>query len=85
MDCILPTFVRAHPCLTLGLFLDPHAHDFPFLRLNHALQGIDIFSKDYIFIPICEKLHWTLAVVCFPGEMPTPLSRTDRQVLECRH
>ena len=24
---------------------------------------MDIFAKDYIFIPICEKLHWTLAVI----------------------
>eukprot|EP00961_Rhodomonas_salina_P145528 1958483-Rhodomonas_salina.1 len=29
-------------------------------------KGVDVFEKDYILIPICQKLHWSLAVVCFP-------------------
>jgi sentrin-specific protease 7 len=54
-------------------------------RLADALkwtqtQKVDIFSKDYVFIPICEKLHWTLAVVCFPGAQPTELRGTVQQV-----
>lgn len=32
-------------------------------------QGVDIFSKDYLFIPIHDALHWSLVVVCFPGEI----------------
>ena len=43
-------------------------------------QQVDIFSKDYVFLPICEKLHWTLAVICFPGAERTALRGTDRQV-----
>lgn len=30
-------------------------------------RRVDIFSKDFLFIPICEQLHWTLAIICFPA------------------
>jgi hypothetical protein len=30
-------------------------------------QDVDIFSKDFVFVPIHDALHWSLAVVCFPG------------------
>jgi len=30
-------------------------------------RRVNIFEKDYLFIPINERLHWTLMVVCFPG------------------
>eukprot|EP00736_Rhodelphis_marinus_P014132 Rmarinus@m.14327 len=30
-------------------------------------ESVDIFEKDYLFIPINEHLHWTLVVICFPG------------------
>ena len=30
-------------------------------------RGVDIFSKDFVFIPIVEASHWYLAVVCFSG------------------
>lgn len=29
-------------------------------------QQIRIFEKDFIFIPICDHVHWTLCIVCFP-------------------
>jgi len=31
-------------------------------------KGINLFDKDFIFIPINESSHWYLAVVCFPGQ-----------------
>jgi len=36
------------------------------------LRGKDLFSKDFVFIPICERLHWTLAVLCFPRHIGLP-------------
>lgn len=27
-------------------------------------KGIDVFSSDFILIPVNESLHWTLAIVC---------------------
>ena len=34
-----------------------------------VLQGVDIFSKDFLFIPIHEALHWSLVIVCYPGRV----------------
>jgi Ulp1 family protease len=30
---------------------------------------VDLFSKKYLFIPICEAEHWSLAVICYPGNL----------------
>ena len=30
---------------------------------------MDIFDRDYLFIPIHDALHWSLIVVCHPGEL----------------
>lgn len=30
-------------------------------------RHVDIFSKDFIVVPINQNAHWFLAVVCFPG------------------
>lgn len=37
---------------------------------------MDIFEKDYLVIPINERAHWFLAIVCFPG-LPGPVSFKD--------
>ncbi len=42
------------------------------LRLDYpdyVLQGVDIFSKNFLFIPIHEALHWSLVIVCYPGRV----------------
>ena len=36
-------------------------------RVQKWTRGTDLFSKDFIFIPIIECSHWFLAVVCFAG------------------
>lgn len=30
---------------------------------------MDIFSKDFLFIPVHDVLHWSLVVVCHPGNV----------------
>ncbi|XP_034005332.1 sentrin-specific protease 6-like [Trematomus bernacchii] len=30
-------------------------------------RHVDIFSKDFLFVPITQQAHWFLVVVCFPG------------------
>jgi Ulp1 family protease len=30
-------------------------------------KNVDIFTKDFLVIPVNHKLHWSLAIVCFPG------------------
>ncbi|KAI1328803.1 hypothetical protein F5Y16DRAFT_419398 [Xylariaceae sp. FL0255] len=36
---------------------------------------VDLFSKDYIIVPICEYSHWYVAIICnAPKLMPSPPS-----------
>lgn len=41
-------------------------------------QNVDIFSKDFIIIPINEHAHWFLAIICFPG-LESPVRISDGQ------
>ncbi|KAG8451935.1 hypothetical protein GDO86_003936 [Hymenochirus boettgeri] len=35
-------------------------------RVKTWTRHIDIFTKDFIFVPVNENSHWYLAVICFP-------------------
>ncbi|KAI4883783.1 hypothetical protein NFI96_012392 [Prochilodus magdalenae] len=36
-------------------------------RVKTWTRHVDIFSKDYLFIPVNQEAHWYLVVICFPG------------------
>ncbi|XP_032537157.1 sentrin-specific protease 6 isoform X1 [Chiroxiphia lanceolata] len=36
-------------------------------RVRTWTRHVDIFEKDFIFVPLNEAAHWFLAVICFPG------------------
>lgn len=36
-------------------------------RVKTWTRHIDIFEKDFIFVPLNEAAHWFLAIICFPG------------------
>ncbi|KAM4795915.1 sentrin-specific protease 7 [Rhinophrynus dorsalis] len=36
-------------------------------RVKTWTRHVDIFKKDFIFVPVNENSHWYLAVICFPG------------------
>eukprot|EP00850_Spirogloea_muscicola_P002154 SM000008S22243 [mRNA] locus=s8:607891:613126:+ [translate_table: standard] len=36
-------------------------------NISKWTKGVDLFSKDYLFVPIHAELHWSLAIICFPG------------------
>ncbi|XP_029451451.1 sentrin-specific protease 6 isoform X4 [Rhinatrema bivittatum] len=36
-------------------------------RVRTWTRHVDIFQKDFIFVPLNEAAHWFLAVICFPG------------------
>ncbi|KAB2045151.1 hypothetical protein ES319_D01G140800v1 [Gossypium barbadense] len=40
-----------------------------FLRVHKWTRKLDIFGKDYIFIPVNFNLHWSLLVICHLGEV----------------
>ena len=33
------------------------------MNQSERCEQVDILSKDYIFFPVCDKLHWSLYVV----------------------
>ncbi|KAI5102261.1 sentrin-specific protease 6 isoform X3, partial [Silurus meridionalis] len=36
-------------------------------RVKTWTRHLDVFQKDFIFVPINQLAHWYLAVICFPG------------------
>ncbi|XP_073266540.1 probable ubiquitin-like-specific protease 2A isoform X5 [Populus alba] len=40
-----------------------------FQRVHKWTRKMNLFEKDYIFIPINYSLHWSLIVICHPGEV----------------
>ncbi|XP_076932766.1 putative ubiquitin-like-specific protease 2B [Bidens hawaiensis] len=40
-----------------------------FQRIRKWTKKVDIFQKDYIFIPVNFRLHWSLIIICHPGEV----------------
>ncbi|XP_042491302.1 probable ubiquitin-like-specific protease 2B isoform X2 [Macadamia integrifolia] len=40
-----------------------------FLRVHKWTRKVDLFGKDYIFIPVNFNLHWSLIVICHAGEV----------------
>ncbi|KAF5903083.1 sentrin-specific protease 7 isoform X1, partial [Clarias magur] len=52
------------------------------LRRHHRVRTwtrhVDIFDKDFLFVPVNQEAHWYLVVVCFPGlEDPQYVERGD--------
>uniref|UniRef100_A0A1A7YVN1 Sentrin-specific protease 6 n=1 Tax=Iconisemion striatum TaxID=60296 RepID=A0A1A7YVN1_9TELE len=50
----------------------PDANNLPIQKRKHNrvktwTRHVDLFQKDFIFVPINESAHWYLAVICFPG------------------
>lgn len=39
-----------------------------FQRVRKWTRKVDLFEKDYIFIPVNFNLHWSLLVICHPGD-----------------
>lgn len=39
-----------------------------YYKVRKWTRGVDIFAKDYIFVPIHDALHWSLVVLCHPGK-----------------
>ncbi|KAM7375608.1 hypothetical protein PAMA_014625 [Pampus argenteus] len=37
-------------------------------RVKTWTRHVDIFTKDFLFVPVNQEAHWYLVVVCFPGQ-----------------
>ncbi|KAH0624981.1 hypothetical protein JD844_032959, partial [Phrynosoma platyrhinos] len=60
-------------CLEYGEFLNDVIIDFYLKiaqrrhrRVKRWTRYVNIFSKDYIFVPVNEESHWYIAIICFP-------------------
>jgi Ulp1 family protease len=42
---------------------------------------VDIFEKDFLIIPINERAHWFLAIVCFAG-LSGPVTMKDNRPVD---
>ncbi|XP_059313794.1 probable ubiquitin-like-specific protease 2A isoform X2 [Lycium ferocissimum] len=42
-----------------------------FLRVRRWTAKVNIFGKEFIFVPVNFSLHWSLIVICHPGEVVT--------------
>ena len=38
-------------------------------RVERWTRNVDVFAKKFLLVPVVEDLHWSLAVVCHPGEL----------------
>ncbi|XP_057709382.1 sentrin-specific protease 7 [Corythoichthys intestinalis] len=36
-------------------------------RVKNWTRHVDIFTKDFLFVPVNQEAHWYLVVICFPG------------------
>ncbi|XP_050066575.1 sentrin-specific protease 6-like [Aphis gossypii] len=36
-------------------------------KVKKWTKNVDIFEKDFVFIPVNENQHWFMAVICFPN------------------
>jgi hypothetical protein len=43
-----------------------------FDRVRRWTREVDVFEKDFLFIPVHDALHWSLVVGCHPGAAPPP-------------
>jgi hypothetical protein len=41
------------------------------LLCHCVFQGVDLFAKDYILVPVHKGLHWSLLIVCHPAAVVT--------------
>ncbi|KAJ0078391.1 hypothetical protein Patl1_37127 [Pistacia atlantica] len=40
-----------------------------FQRVRKWTKNVNLYEKDYVFIPVNYSLHWSLIVICHPGEV----------------
>ncbi|XP_034153136.1 sentrin-specific protease 6 isoform X1 [Esox lucius] len=60
------------------------SEDHPVKKMRHNrvrtwTRNVDLFQKDFIFVPINESAHWFLAVICFPGLVDPQWSQVELQ------
>ena len=52
-----------------------------YARVERWTRDVDVFAKKYLLVPVFEDQHWSLAIVCHPGELAKRvLARRRRKI-----
>ena len=52
-----------------------------YARVERWTRGVDVFAKKFLLVPVVEDLHWSLAIVCHPGELAKrAIARQQREL-----
>jgi len=59
-------------------------------KKGHALvarwtKNFDVFAKDFIFIPVNESAHWSLAVIAHPGHISRKATELFDLLPQCKY
>ena len=53
-----------------------------YARVERWTRGVDVFAKKFLLVPVVEDLHWSLAIVCHPGELAKRAVARERRELD---
>jgi len=46
-------------------------------RVRKWTKKVNLFEKDFIVVPINEKAHWYVCIICYPGELKETGQKSD--------
>ena len=49
--------------------LEEFKQDEAFASVQRWTRGVDLFTKEWIFIPVCYAMHWSLAIIVNAPEL----------------
>jgi Ulp1 family protease len=53
-----------------------------YARVERWTRGVDIFAKRFLLVPVFDQQHWSLAIVCHPGELAKRAIARERRERE---
>ena len=52
-----------------------------YARVERLTRGVDVFAKRFLLVPVFGQQHWSLAIICHPGELARrALARRRRKI-----
>ncbi|KAI8999401.1 hypothetical protein BC832DRAFT_207770 [Gaertneriomyces semiglobifer] len=54
----------------------PAGEKIAYANVKKWTRNVDLFSKEFVFVPVCENMHWYLAFIYNPGALVNPPLKT---------
>ncbi|KAJ3189904.1 Sentrin-specific protease 6 [Gaertneriomyces sp. JEL0708] len=54
----------------------PTGEKIAYANVKKWTRNVDLFSKEFVFVPVCENMHWYLAFIYNPGALVNPPLKT---------